>query len=147
MKPVVPSSTDVGVPDGLVAELRALIADARLQTAQVVNATLTALHWQIGARLRQDVLGAERAAYGAAVVASLGKSLSAEFGRGFDEKSLRHMLRFAAPFPDPDIVSALRRELSWTPTRSGSMRWPGEPPHWRPWVRVRAAPECAASVA
>ena len=114
MKPVVPTSTEAARPVDLVGELRGLIADARQQTAHVVNATLTALHWQIGTRIRQYVLGEERAAYGAAVVASLGKSLASEFGRGFDEKSLRHMLGFAEAFPDPDIVSALRRELSWT---------------------------------
>ncbi len=35
-------------------------------------------------------------------------------GRGYTEKSLRHMIRFAEAFPDEEIVSALRRELSWT---------------------------------
>jgi predicted nuclease of restriction endonuclease-like (RecB) superfamily len=37
-----------------------------------------------------------------------------EYGPGFSEKSLRHMLRFAEAFPDVQIVSALRRQLSWT---------------------------------
>jgi len=37
-----------------------------------------------------------------------------EFGRGFSEKSLRHMIRFAETFPDFRIVSALLRQLSWT---------------------------------
>lgn len=40
--------------------------------------------------------------------------MAARYGRGFDEKSLRHMLRFAEAYPDPEIVSALRRQLSWT---------------------------------
>jgi hypothetical protein len=40
--------------------------------------------------------------------------LEARFGRGFNEKSLRHMLRLAEAFPDATIVSALRRQLSWT---------------------------------
>jgi hypothetical protein len=40
--------------------------------------------------------------------------LSAEFGNGFSEKSLRHMVRFAEVFPDEQIVSALRRQLGWT---------------------------------
>jgi len=37
-----------------------------------------------------------------------------EYGRGFSEKSLRHMLQFADMFPDEAIVSALMRQLSWT---------------------------------
>ena len=40
--------------------------------------------------------------------------MEAEFGRGFDDKSLRHMLKFAEAFPDEAIVSALRRQLAWT---------------------------------
>ncbi len=37
-----------------------------------------------------------------------------EFGRGFSEKNLRHMIRFAEVFPDEEILSALRRELNRT---------------------------------
>jgi hypothetical protein len=39
---------------------------------------------------------------------------SKEYGRGNTEKSLRHMIRFADVFPHEAVVSALRRELSWT---------------------------------
>ena len=45
---------------------------------------------------------------------TLSAKLVAEFGRGFSDKSLRHMVRFAEVFPDEEIVSALRRQLSWT---------------------------------
>lgn len=44
----------------------------------------------------------------------MGRQLEIEFGRGFGEKSLRHMIRFAEAFPDWEIVSALLRQLSWT---------------------------------
>jgi uncharacterized protein DUF1016/nuclease YhcG-like protein len=81
--------------------------------AQTANAALTTLHWQIGARGRQDVLRERRAKYGAEIVAALGRRLEARFGRGFGEKSLRRMVQFAEAFPDPEIVAALRRQLSW----------------------------------
>jgi hypothetical protein len=48
------------------------------------------------------------------IVSALGRQLAADFGRGFDEKPLRHMIRFAKAFPDETIVSALRRQLMWT---------------------------------
>lgn len=35
-------------------------------------------------------------------------------GRGFGEKSLRHMVRFVEASPDAEIVSALRRQLTWS---------------------------------
>lgn len=44
----------------------------------------------------------------------MGRQLEVRYGRGFDEKSLRHMVRFAQAFPTAEIVSALRRQLSWS---------------------------------
>ena len=54
--------------------------------------------------------GADRAAYGARLIATLAESLTAEFGRGFDERNLRHMRAFFQCFP---IWNAVRTELSW----------------------------------
>lgn len=105
---------DTAEPAVLAIEIGRMIEAARHQVAQTANATLTTLYWQIGMRIRQDVLKKRRAEYGAEVVAALGRHLEGQFGRGFDEKSLRHMLRFAEAFPDAEIVSALRRQLSWT---------------------------------
>ena len=82
--------------------------------AQAVNAWLTTLYWQIGTRIRQDILKTKRAEYGAEIVATLGRQLEAGFGRDFDEKSLRHMLKFAIAFRGESIVSALRRQMAWT---------------------------------
>ncbi len=91
-----------------------MILNAREQVARAVDTTLVALNWEIGRRIRQEVLGEKRAAYGAEIVSTLSRQLAPEFGRGFSEKSLRHMMRFAESFPDREIVSALRRQLSWS---------------------------------
>lgn len=96
-----------------------MIEAARQQTSQAANAALTTLYWQVGTRIREEILRDRRAEYGARIVAALGRQLEARFGRGFGEKSLRHTLRFAEAFPDAEIVSALRRQLSWT-VRLGS---------------------------
>ena len=98
----------------LSIEIGGLIEAARQHVAQAANAALTTLYWEIGSRIRREVLEEKRAEYGAAIVSALGRHLQARFGRGFGEKSLRHMLRFAEAFPDGEIVSALRRQLSWT---------------------------------
>ena len=98
----------------LLDEVRQLIIDARQQTARMVNVALTLLYWQVGDRIRREILKEERAEYGAEIVASLSHKLELEFGRGFSEKSLRHMVRFAEAFPDSQIVSALLRQLSWS---------------------------------
>lgn len=98
----------------LVGELRSLIEATRGRVAQTVNSELVALYWQVGHRLRAEVLGDDRASYGEEVVAEVAASLTAEFGRGFSKRNLHYMVRFAEVFPDAEIVHALRSQLSWT---------------------------------
>lgn len=97
----------------LLGEVRDLILSARQQVAQTVNAGLTLLYWNIGRRIRQDILKEQRAEYGQEIVQALSAKLTAEFGRGYSVKSLRHMVRFAEAFPDLQIVSALLRQFGW----------------------------------
>ena len=58
--------------DRLHAELRALIASSRQRLAGAVNAELTRLYWTLGQRLSTEVLGGERASYGAQLLEQLG---------------------------------------------------------------------------
>lgn len=98
----------------LVNDLRRLIEDARQQVAQAVNARLSLLHWHIGRRIREELLGEGRAAYGQQIVATLSQRLTEEFGRGFSRRNLFNMIRFAEVFPDGRIVQSLIAQLSWT---------------------------------
>jgi predicted nuclease of restriction endonuclease-like (RecB) superfamily len=102
------------VPDSLVDDVRRLIDSARSRVAVTVNAELTLLYWQIGRRISEGVLGGARADYGQQVLDGLARQLTAAYGRGWSEKQLRHCMRAAEVFPDEGILSALRRELSWT---------------------------------
>ncbi|WP_129346797.1 DUF1016 N-terminal domain-containing protein [Sorangium cellulosum] len=45
-----------------------------------------------------------------------------EHGRGFSKRDLHHMPRFAEVFPDPEVVHALRAQLSWTHLRWTHLR-------------------------
>jgi predicted nuclease of restriction endonuclease-like (RecB) superfamily len=91
-----------------------LIASARQQVATAVNAALTMLYWQVGKRIRREVLQGKRAEHGQRIVAALAQQLAAEFGPGFAEKNLRRMVQFTEVFPDKAIVAALLRQLGWT---------------------------------
>ncbi len=110
MKPSLPDPSN----PHLVADIRQLMEISRAELAVTVNSTLTLLYWQIGQRVHSEVLQGERAGYGEQIVLTLSRHLETDYGRGFSSKNLRHMLRFAQAFPDADIVSALRRQLSWT---------------------------------
>lgn len=100
--------------DNLHAELRALIAASRQRLAGAVNAELTRLYWTVGRRLAAEVLRGERASYGARLLDQLGQQLALEFGRGFESRNLRRMMRFAEAFPNAAIVSTLSTQLSWS---------------------------------
>jgi len=95
----------------LVAEVRALIVSARQIVSTAVNAALTTLHWQIGRRIRRDILREKRAGYGEEILHTLSTKLSAEFGRGFSKRNLAWMVRFSELFPDKKIVQTLSGEL------------------------------------
>ena len=108
------ASASPQAPEQLIGDIRGLIEQSRQQLASAVNSALTQLYWRIGQRIRSEVLQGERAAYGEQIVSALARQLSSDYGRGFAEKNLRHMLRFVEAFPDEAIVSTLSRQLAWS---------------------------------
>ena len=101
----------------LLGDLRQLIEGSRRRVAVAANSELVLMYWQVGTRIRTDILNEERAEYGKQVVSSVARTLSGEYGRGFSRPNLYKMLRFAEVFPDEQIVSALGRQLTWTHLR------------------------------
>jgi len=102
---------------GLLMDVRALILSARDAVAQSVNSALVLLYWKIGSRVRKGILNEKRAGYGEQILHALSAKLAAEFGRGFTERNLFNMVKFAEAFPDPQIMHALSAKLSWTHLR------------------------------
>lgn len=100
--------------DRLLGDIRSLIEAARELTARAVNSALVGLYWRIGTRIREDVLGRERADYGQQVLRTLSESLTAEYGRGFGQRNLEQMVRFATVFPNLEIAQTLSAQLSWS---------------------------------
>ncbi len=101
----------------MLNDLRELINDSRQRVAQALNAALVLLYWQVGQRIRTDILKEKRADYGKEIVHALSGQLAIEFGSGFGRTNLFHMVRFAEVFPDKQIVHALSGQLSWTHLR------------------------------
>lgn len=100
----------------LINQLRALIESARKQALRAVDALQVRTCWEIGRHIVEyEQQGQDRATYGARLIPKLAKSLSAEFGRGFDVSNLRYMRLFYVAFP---IRDALRHELGWTHYRT-----------------------------
>ena len=55
----------------IIGDIRSLIETARHNVAVTVNAGLTILYWQIGDRIRQDILREKRAEYGEEIISTL----------------------------------------------------------------------------
>lgn len=69
MKPCLPAQPS----PQLLGEVRQLIEASRVELAVTVNSALTTLYWQIGQRIRNEVLQGERAAYGEQIVSALSR--------------------------------------------------------------------------
>ena len=59
----------------LLADVRELILTAREAVARTVNTGLTLLYWEIGTRIRRDILQEKRAEYGEQIVHALSAKL------------------------------------------------------------------------
>ena len=100
--------------DRLLGDIRGLIEQARGQVARTVNSAMVALYWQIGKRIREDILHQRRAGYGEQIVRTLSGELTLEYGRGFTRSNLSRMMTLAECFPDARIVATLSQQLSWS---------------------------------
>ena len=75
----------------LLSDLSQLIDSTRQRVARTVNAELVLMYWKIGARIRQEVLGEERAAYGEQIVSTLSRQLTCRLRLGLQSpKSVPH---------------------------------------------------------
>ena len=91
-----------------------IIDGARVRMATYLNTDVCMTNWYVGKRIKDDVLYSRRAEYGKQILKNLSIKLTERYGNGWSEKQLRHCLRIAETFSEDDIVSATRRQLTWT---------------------------------
>jgi predicted nuclease of restriction endonuclease-like (RecB) superfamily len=96
----------------LFAAIKNIVLQAKLVAYRSNNSILLNMYWEIGNLIvEEEQAGKAKAAYGKAVLKTLSKQLTLEFGKGFDESNLRNIRQFYISFQKRD---ALRHELSWT---------------------------------
>lgn len=105
---------EIVLPGDLLEDLRKMIQEAREGIARTVNTAQTALYWNVGRRIRQDVLKEKRADYGGQILSTLSKELYKEYGSGFSVPNLSRMINLAEAFPEIDAISRLAGKLSWS---------------------------------
>ena len=81
--------------------IRELIAGARATVARGVDLVQVHTNFEIGRRIvEEEQRGADRAAYGKAIVRTLAERLTGEFGNGFSKSNLEYMRRFYLAYSD-----------------------------------------------
>ena len=124
-------ATDPGYP-ALLKDLSGVLESARRASARAVNTLMTATYWEIGRRVVEyEQRGAQRAEYGAELLAKLSADLTLHFGRGFSPDNLEAMRRFYRAFPGARISETLPRKSrspnSETPSRISVLDRVGNP--------------------
>lgn len=100
--------------DGLFHTICTSIDESRIRVAVSVNSELAFLYWHIGRHISDFVLHNTRAEYGKQIIENLSDKLTKLYGKGWSSNHLRHCLRVAETFTEAQIISATRRQLSWT---------------------------------
>jgi len=72
------------------------------------------MRWRIGARIRHDILGQDRAAYGEQIVSTLSRQLREGYGASFSRQNLFHMIRSVEAWPVEGETPELAQHLRWS---------------------------------
>lgn len=76
------------------------------------------MHWNVGLRIKTEILKNQRAAYGKEVMKNLSLLLTEKYGKGWGYEKLKHCVRSAYLFTEEEIGYAVRTQLTWTHLRS-----------------------------
>lgn len=101
--------TEERSPEGynqLLEDIKSILKKGLYRAYKAVDNIRVQAYWQVGERIvREELRYEDRAGYGEEVI----KRLAGDLGLGL--QTLRHIVRFYREYP---IVSAVRRELSWS---------------------------------
>jgi len=91
-----------------------IIEKRKLRAQMQANQESVLMFWEIGKYIGSVLLGGERAGYGKKIVVTLAQQLQEKYGSSFEYSNVTRMMKFAARFPDSQIVVPLAQQLSWS---------------------------------
>ena len=95
----------------LYTKVRGYIAKARAKVYAVANTEMVKAYWNVGREIVEKQGGASRAKYGDGLIRFLAQKLTAEFGSGYTEASLRYMRLVYLAFPNRHTLCD---KLNWS---------------------------------
>lgn len=102
----------------LYSDVCDIIDAAKIRMANYVNTNICLTYWNVGKRIKEDVLFNKRAEYGKQIVKNLSVRLNQKYGKGWGFRTIQHCVRAAYTFSEEEIVYATRRQLYWSHLRS-----------------------------
>ena len=104
--------SDVTTKDDFYESVKEILESARDRAYTQVNFIMVEAYWNIGKQIvQEEQQGEDKAKYGTYLIKALSQKLTADFGKGFSQQSIRNMRQFFIVFP---IRSTLCSELSWS---------------------------------
>jgi len=98
----------------LFNRVSSIIENRKLRAQVQANQESVLMFWEIGKYIGSILLGGERAGYGKQIVVTLAQHLHEKYGSSFEYSNVTRMIKFAARFPDSQIVVPLAQQLSWS---------------------------------
>lgn len=100
--------------DRLYNDVSRMIDETKRRVAIQVNTELVLLNWNIGDRIKKEILKNQKPEYGKKVIKELSKKLIANYGRGYSYSNLYRMLQLNECFSDYKIFATMSQKLSWS---------------------------------
>jgi predicted nuclease of restriction endonuclease-like (RecB) superfamily len=98
----------------LFDRISTIIENRKCRAQSQINQESVMMFWEVGQHIGSVLLGGERAAYGRKIVVTLAQQLQEKYGSSFEYSNVTRMIRFAARFPDIQIIVPLAQQLSWS---------------------------------
>ncbi len=100
--------------DKLYNDVADLIERAKIKVVSHVNTEFVILNWNIGNRIKNELLGNKKPDYGKKVIKNLSKQLIEKYGRGYSYSNLYRMLQINEDFSDFENFATMSQKLSWS---------------------------------
>jgi hypothetical protein len=97
----------------LTEDIRLIIEADDLEKVQNLESHRTMLYWQIGKRLREEYKTIKDQKKRQKILKTLSKTLTADYGKYFNERNLSRAVKFSACFSDARTASLLAHSLTW----------------------------------
>lgn len=105
-------SPDIALYHDLLGEIKTRVRQAQHRAVLSANAEMILMYWDIGRMIQARQ---EREGWGAAVIPRLAVDLKNELPeeKGFSERNLKYMIRFAREYPPQPIVQRPVAQIPW----------------------------------